>query len=122
MQSLSLVPKGLSMPAESNHVRVEHSIPAWHHSTYATIKERVAASGAWLPSAWPDIERVDAASLAMYTKAYPVLGRTTTEVEGAAPPTWNPKAFTPLGSHQWKRGATSLNYQILARIYVEEWV
>lgn len=69
MQSLSLVPKRLSMPAESNHVRVEHSIPAWHHSTCVPMKERVAASGAWLPSAWPDIERVDAASLAMYAKA-----------------------------------------------------
>lgn len=69
MQILSLVPKGLSMPAESNHVRVEHSIPAWHHSTCVPMKERVAASGAWPPSAWPDIERVDAASLAMYAKA-----------------------------------------------------
>lgn len=40
MQSLNLVPKGLSMPADSNHVRVEHSIPAWHHNTCVPMKEK----------------------------------------------------------------------------------
>lgn len=99
MQSFSLAPKGLSMPAESNHVRVEHNILAWPHNIYPAMKARMAALEPGCLMRGQPWNRVEAASLARHTSAYPVLERPTIEVGGSTFPNLGYQSlYTPADS------------------------